>query len=79
MYSTHNEGKSVAAEIFIKTLKNKIYKYMTSLSEDVHIDKFDDLLNKHNSTVIMQKGDKLCASSVRTMGHWRLAPLITNG
>ena len=52
---------------------------MTSVSEDVHTDKFDDLLNKHNSTVIMQKGDKLCVSSVRTMGHWRLAPLITNG
>ena len=33
MYSTHNEGKSVAAEIFIWTLKNKIYKYMTSVSK----------------------------------------------
>ena len=31
IYSTHNEGKSVAAEIFIRTLKNKIYKYMTSI------------------------------------------------
>ena len=30
MYSTHNEGKSVVAEQFIRTLKNKIFKYMTS-------------------------------------------------
>ena len=32
MYSTHNEGESVVAEQFIRTLKNKIYKYMTSIS-----------------------------------------------
>ena len=31
MYSTHNEGKSVVAEKFIRTLKNKMYKYMTSI------------------------------------------------
>ena len=29
MYSTHSEGKSVAAERYFRTLKNKIYKYMT--------------------------------------------------
>ena len=33
MYSTHNEGKSVVTEIFIRTLRNKIYKYMTSVSK----------------------------------------------
>ena len=33
MYSTHNEGKSATAEKFIGTLKNKIYKYMTSISK----------------------------------------------
>ena len=38
MYSTHNEGKSVVAERFIKTLKGKIYKYMTSISKNVYID-----------------------------------------
>ena len=38
MYSTHNERQSVVAEKFIKTLKNKIYKYMTSISENVYID-----------------------------------------
>ena len=40
MYSTHNEGKS---ERFIKTLKSKIYKHMTSNSRNVYIDKLDDI------------------------------------
>ena len=50
MYVTHNEGKSVAAERFIRTLKNKIYKYMTSISKNVYIDKLDDIVNKYNNT-----------------------------
>ena len=50
MYSTHNEGKSVIAERFIRTLKNKIYKYMTSISKNVHINKLDDTVNKYNNT-----------------------------
>ena len=50
IYSTHNEGKSVAAERFIKTLKNKIYKYMTSVSKNVYIDKLDGTVNKYNNT-----------------------------
>ena len=43
MYSIHNEGKSVVAERFIRTIKNKIYKYMTSIPKNVYIDKLDDL------------------------------------
>ena len=39
MYSIYNDGKSVVAERFIKTLKNKIYKYMTAISKNVYIDK----------------------------------------
>ena len=39
MYSTHNEGKPIVAERFIRTLKNKIYKYMNSVSKNVYIDK----------------------------------------
>ena len=39
MYSTHNEGKSVVAKRFIRTLNNKIYKYITSISKDLYIDK----------------------------------------
>ena len=50
MYSTHNEGKSVITEKFIGTLKNKIYKYMTSISKNVYIDKLDDIVNKYNDT-----------------------------
>ena len=50
MYSTHNEGKSVIAERFMKTLKINIYKYMTSVSEKVYIDRLDDIVNKYNNT-----------------------------
>ena len=49
MYSTHNEGKSVVAERFIRTIKNKIYKYMTSTSKNVYIDKLDDIVHKYNN------------------------------
>ena len=44
MYSTHNEGTSVAAERFIRTLKNKIYKHMTAISKNVYFDVLDDIL-----------------------------------
>ena len=50
MYSTHKEGKSVVAERFIRTLKSKIYKYMTSVSKNVHIDKLDDIVDEYNNT-----------------------------
>ena len=43
MYSLNNEGKSVVAERFIGTLKNKIHKYMTLILKNVHIDKLDDI------------------------------------
>ena len=49
MYSTHNEGKSVVAERFIRTLKSKIYKYMTSISKNVYIDKLDNIVNEYNN------------------------------
>ena len=44
MHSIHNEGKSVVAERFIKPLKTKIYKYMTSVSKNAYIDKLDDIV-----------------------------------
>ena len=50
IYSTHNEGKSVVAERFIRTLKSKIYKYMTSISKNVYIDKLDDIVDEYNNT-----------------------------
>ena len=50
MCSTHNEGKSVIAEIFIKlTVKNEIYKYKASVSKSVYIDKLDHIVNKYNN------------------------------
>ena len=55
LYSTHNEGKSVVAKRFIRTLKNKIYEYMASISKIVYIDKLDDIVNKYNNTYSMIK------------------------
>ena len=49
-YSTHDEGKSVVAERFIRTLKTKIYKYMTSVSQNVYINKLDDIVGEYNNT-----------------------------
>ena len=49
MYSTHNEGKSVVAERFIRKKKNKVYKYMTSIAKNVYIDKLDDIVHKYNN------------------------------
>ena len=46
MYSMYNKGKSVVAESFVRILKDKIYKYMTSVSKNVYIDKLDDIVNK---------------------------------
>ena len=50
MYSTYNEGKSVVAERFIRTLKNKLYKHMTATGKNVHYDVLDDVVNKYNNT-----------------------------
>ena len=61
MYSTHNEGKSVVAERFIRKLKSRIYKYMTSISKNVYIDKLDDIVdeynNKYHTTIQMKPAD----------------------
>ena len=48
--SIHNERKSVLAERMIRTLKTKIYKYMTSLSKNVYIDELDDIVGEYNNT-----------------------------
>ena len=50
MYLTHNEGKPVLAERFIRTLKNKTYKHMTSVSKNAYIDKLDDIVKNYNYT-----------------------------
>ena len=51
IYSTYNEGKSVVAERFIRTLKNKIFKHMTAISKNIYFDVLDDVVNKYNNTV----------------------------
>ena len=50
MYSIHNEGKSVVAERFIRTLNTKIYKYMTLVTKNVYINKLDDIVGEYNNT-----------------------------
>ena len=50
MYSTYNEGKSVVAERFIKTLKNKIYKHMTAVTKNLSFDFLDNIVDKYNNT-----------------------------
>ena len=50
MYSKYNERKYIVAKRFIRSLKNKIYKYMTSISKNVYVDKLDDTVNKYNNT-----------------------------
>ena len=58
MYSIHNKGKSVVVERFIRTLKTKIYKYMTAISTNVYIDKSDNVVNEcyntYNRTIKMK-------------------------
>ena len=50
MYSTFNEGKSVVVERFIRTLKNKLYKHVTSIGKNVYYDVLDDIVNEYNNT-----------------------------
>ena len=50
MYSMYNEGKSVVAERFIRTLKNKLYKHMTNVSKNVYYDVLHDIVKKYNNT-----------------------------
>ena len=51
MYLTYNEGKSVAVERFIRTLKNKIFKHVTAISKNVYFDVLNDIVNKYNNKV----------------------------
>ena len=61
MYSTNNEGKSAVAERFIRTLKTKLYKYMTWISKNAYLDKLDDIVreynNKYHTSIKMKPAD----------------------
>ena len=52
MYSTYNEGKSVVAERFIRTLKNNIFEHMTGVSKNFYFVVFDDIVNKCNNNAV---------------------------
>ena len=67
MYSTLNQEKYVIAERFFRTLKNKIYEYMTSISKNMCIDKLDDIVDKYNNTY--HSTIKLKPADVRSRAH----------
>ena len=67
MYSTKNEGKSVVAERFTRTLKTKIYKYMTAVSKNVYIDKLDDIVNEYNNAY--HKAIKMKPADIKDNGY----------
>ena len=58
MYSTYNEGKSVVAERFFRTLKHKLYKHMTATGKNLYYDVLDDVVNKYNNTKMKPKDVK---------------------
>ena len=51
MYSMYIEGKSVVAERFIITLKNKFFKHMTAINQNIYFDVLHDIVDKYNNTV----------------------------
>ena len=66
IHLTHNEAKSIVGERFIRTLKKKIYKSMTSILKNVYFDKLDDIVNKYNNThhsTIKMKPDDVKSST----------------
>ena len=66
MRSTHNKGKSAVTARFANTLKNKTYKYITSISKNVYIDKLFNIVNKCNNeynSAIKMKPVKVMSST----------------
>ena len=70
MHSTYNKEKSVVAEEPIRTLKNKIYKFMTATSRNVYIDEFDDIVNEYNITY--QRTVKMKPTDVKLSMYFNL-------
>ena len=63
IYSVYDEGKSVVAKRFIRTLKNKIYKYVTSITKGVYIEKLDQIVSKYSNAyhrTIKMKSAEAC-------------------
>ena len=77
MHSTHNEGKSVVAERFIRTLKSINDKYMTSISKNVYINKLDDIVkeyNNNNKDPKFKVGDRVRISKYKNIFAKRYVP-----
>ena len=58
MYSTHNEGKSVVADRFIRTLKSKIYEKMTANDKKSYVGYLNKLVEEYNNTYHRSIGKK---------------------
>ena len=67
--STHNKGKSVVIGRFVRTLKNKSYKYITLIKKCV-FDKLNDIVDKHNNTY--HRTIKIKPNDVKTMTYIEL-------
>ena len=77
MYSIHNEGKSVVAGRFIRTLQNKIYKYVSSTSKNVYIYKLYDILKEYNNTY--HKTIKMKPTDVKNNTYIDVKSYMSNG
>ena len=68
MYSTHSKGKFVVLKIYIRPLKNKIYKHVTAVSKNEYIDKLDNIVDKYNNiyhrTIKMKPGDVMSGTYI---------------
>ena len=67
MYSIHNEGKFVLAERFIRILKTKIYKYISSISKNVYMDKLDDIVIEYNNAYHRAISPTVSVSNIRNI------------
>ena len=68
MCSIHNRGKYAVAERFIRTLKYEMYKYMTLVSKNVYINKWDDRVNKYSNSTIKMKAVDVKSSTYIDFG-----------
>ena len=79
MYSTFNEGKSVVAERFIRTLKNKLFKHMTATGKNAYYDVLDDIVNKYNNTkhnTIKMKIEYILISIIKKSARYNIGDRV---
>ena len=72
MYWTHNEGKSVIAERFIKELKDKIYKKMTANDSKSYLAYLNKLADQYNNTYHHSITKKLDIANYSTLNEKNL-------